>query len=76
MAPNSYISTYQVYLCVNLYTCLYWYIYSLKHIYQGDFGGRMSKSSSYKQGPSLVARQSKGYSGDRSGTDARYPHLY
>lgn len=35
----------------------------------------MSKSSSYKQGPSLVARQSKGYSGDRSGTDARYPHL-
>ena len=36
----------------------------------------MSKSSSYKQGPSLVARQSKGYSGDRSGTDARYPHLH
>ena len=41
---------------------------------QGDFGGRMSKSSSYKQGPSLVARQSKGYSGDRSHTASGYPH--
>ena len=35
----------------------------------------MSKSSSYKQGPSLVARQSKGYSGDRSHTASGYPHL-
>ena len=34
----------------------------------------MSKSSSYKQGPSLVARQSKGYSGDRSHTASGYPH--
>ena len=34
--------------------------------YQGDFGGRKSQSFSFtggKQGPSLVARQSKGYQG-------------
>ena len=68
MAPNSYISTYQVHLW-------YWQIYLLiSPSIQGDFGGRMSKSSSYKQGPSLVARQSKGYSGDRSHTASGYPH--
>ena len=33
--------------------------------YQGDFGGRQSKSFiGAKQGPSLVARQSKGYTGE------------
>ena len=33
--------------------------------YQGDFGGRQSKSfTGGKQGPSLVARQSKGYTGE------------
>ena len=52
----------------------YWQIYLLiSPSIQGDFGGRMSKSSSYKQGPSLVARQSKGYSGDRSHTASGYP---
>ena len=53
----------------------YWQIYLLiSPSIQGDFGGRMSKSSSYKQGPSLVARQSKGYSGNRSHTASGYPH--
>ena len=39
---------------------------SYQSTYQGDFGGRKSQSFSFsggKQGPSLVARQSKNYAG-------------
>ena len=39
---------------------------SYQSTYQGDFGGRKSQSFSFaggKQGPSLVARQSKNYTG-------------